>query len=64
MTELTNEIGKDAQMDAVLWARRDEFGIGERRPLGEALRASPAVRALEGDLEDKPRPPPSPGMSM
>jgi len=62
MTELTNEIGKDAQMDAVLWARRDEFGIGERRPLGEALRESPAVRALEGDLEDKPRP--SPGMSM
>jgi len=49
-------------MDAVLWARRDEFGIGERRPLGEALRESPAVRALEGDLEDKPRP--SPGMSM
>jgi len=64
MTELTNEIGKDAQMDAVLWVRRDEFGIGEHRPLGEALRKSPAVRALEGDLEDKPRPSPSPGMSM
>ncbi len=64
MTGLTNEIGKDAQMDAVLWVRRDEFGIGEHRPLGEALRASPAVRALEGDLEDKPRPSPSPGMSM
>jgi hypothetical protein len=62
MNELTSEIGKDAQMDAVLWARRDEFGIGERRPLGEALRKSAAIVALEGELN--PRPSPSPGMSM
>ncbi|VTZ22706.1 hypothetical protein MPC1_1290001 [Methylocella tundrae] len=62
MNELTSEIGKDPQMDAVLWARRDEFGIGERRALGEALRNSAAIVALEGELE--PRPSPSPGMSM
>jgi conjugative relaxase-like TrwC/TraI family protein len=62
MNEITSEIGKDPQMDAVLWARRKEFGIGERRPLGEALRNSAAVIALEGEL--KPRPSPSPGMSM
>jgi len=60
MNEITGEIGKDPQMDAVLWARRDEFGIGERRPLGEALRKSAAIVALEGEL--KPRL--SPGMSM
>lgn len=60
MNELTDEIGKDAQMDAVLWARRDEFGIGERQLLGEALRKSAAIVALEGE----PKPRPSPGMTM
>jgi hypothetical protein len=59
--EITSEIGQDPQMDAVLWARRKEFGIGERRPLGEALRNSAAVVALEG--EPKLRPSPAPGLS-
>ena len=59
--DLIGEIGKDDEMDCVLWAHRQEFGFGERSPLGEALRESPAVRALEGDLEDQPRPSPSPG---
>lgn len=60
-SDLIGEIGTDAQMDCVLWARRQEFGFGERSPLGEALRETAAVRALEGDLEDQPRPSPSPG---
>ncbi len=53
MNAIAGEIGTDAQMDSVLRARAREFGIDERSSLGQAL-----------NLEERPRPSPSPGVSM